>query len=100
MVSAAGLFGPASRAVLRAAERLLEDRWDRRALVEVEAWSLGRAIIEPDAALGRAWFRLVTKRRCPVLRAVFGGRRLTEDRDAWLADVARTHLIYASGTDR
>lgn len=98
VVSAARLFGPASRAVLRAAEEVLEDRWDQRALLEVEAWSLARAIIEPDAALGRAWFRLVTKRRCPVLRAVFGGRRITADRDAWLASVARTHRVYALGT--
>jgi len=94
MRSAAQLFGPAHGAVLRAGERLLEDRWDRRALLEVEGWSLARAITEPDAALGRAWFRLVTKRQCPVLRAVFGGRRLTSDRRSWLASVARTHLVY------
>ena len=41
----------------------------------VEARSLARAIVEPDAVAWRLRFRR-QRRRCPVLRSVFvGGRR-------------------------
>jgi hypothetical protein len=93
---AAELFGPATGAILRAAEGLLEGRWDRRALVEVEAWSVARNVTDPATAINRAWFRLVSKWRCPVLRAVFSGRSLPADREEWLHRAARTHPIYAT----
>jgi hypothetical protein len=93
---AAALFGPGRRAVLRAARAVADGRWDRRAALAVEGWSLLRAVGEPDAVFARARFRL-NKRRCPVLVRVFDhGRRQPEDRAAWLATVARDHEVIAT----
>lgn len=95
---AAGLFGPASRAVLVAVERVLQDDWSRPAMIAVEGWALAKALIHPKVAVGRLWFDRVSKPRCPVLQVIRErDRRLPEDREAWLAEVAATdgHLMVS-----
>jgi hypothetical protein len=46
----------------------------------------------------RAWFRLTAQRQCPVVYAIGHGRVVSEPRDAWLADVARGHVLHDTGT--
>jgi hypothetical protein len=90
----AWLFGRARGAVLRASDALLSGTWARRAVLMVNAWSLLRAVAEPDGVMARIRFR-INRRTCPVLRAVFAGRRRTPpDRERWLADVAMTHIVH------
>ncbi len=89
---AARLFGRGERSILAAVEALLAGEWDRRALVTAEAWALVRASTEPGVMLGRLWLKLVSTKTCPVLRAVREtDRRIPGNREAWLADVARSH---------
>ena len=92
------LLGPARRPMLRAVDALLADRWDRRSLLLVEAWTAARAVAEPHVAASRAWFAAVLKPRCPVLQVIREhDRRVPADRDAWLARVARTghRIVHA-----
>ncbi|MBW3660102.1 MAG: hypothetical protein KY397_00520 [Gemmatimonadetes bacterium] len=87
---AAELFGVAGAAVRRAADAVVDGRWDRPSLMAVEAWAHARAIATPKVALGRVWFNRVSKKRCPVLQVIREhDRRLPEDRAAWLDRVAR-----------
>ena len=91
----ARLFGHASGAVMAAVESVLEQRWNRRAMLTVEAWSVLRGLGNPMGLIARMRFRIV-KRRCPVLQAVFdAGRRVPENRAAWLREVAQTHSVYS-----
>jgi hypothetical protein len=90
---AAALFGPAERDVHALADAVVRGGWDRPATLRVEAWSLVRALREPQSVAARARAH-VAVRRCPVLRAIFGGgRRVPVPADAWLAEVARTHRV-------
>ena len=85
------LLGPARRPMLRAVEALLAGGWDRRSLVLVEAWTAVRSVAEPHVAASRLWFGAVLKKRCPVLQVIRQhDRRIPDDREAWLAHVART----------
>jgi hypothetical protein len=38
-------------------------------------------------------------RRCPVVYAIGHGRLVGNPRDAWLADVARTHVVCTAESD-
>jgi hypothetical protein len=88
------LLGPARGAMTRAVEALLSGGWDRRALIRVEAWAALRSVAEPHVAASRLWFAAVNLRRCPVLRVIRRhDRRVPEDREAWLAEVARSHRV-------
>src|SRR5438105_4215652 len=79
----ARLFGPARAAVLRSTEAIVRGDWDRRALLAMEAWSIARAVTEPDAVMARIRFRIRLK-RCPILTAaVKNGRRIDSDREEW-----------------
>lgn len=99
----AALFGRASGPLLRGARAVMDGRWDRPAMLAVEAWCLARAVREPD---GIAW-RLRNrwhKRRCPVLRSIHASRRRVPigERDAWLGEVmsygGHTVIDLRSGT--
>jgi hypothetical protein len=91
--AAAHLFRGAERDILRAAQAAADGGWDRRAMIRTEAWSLLRAILEPDSIFARLKFRY-NKRRCPVLRTVFeSGRVVRPDPTSWLESVAKSHEI-------
>ena len=94
--AAAQLFGPARGALLASARAVAEGRWDRRAMLAVEAYAVGRAVLEPHVALTRLWAKRV-KRRCPVLRAIFTDHRsIPADVDGWVASVAREHVVLGA----
>jgi hypothetical protein len=90
----AELFGPARDAVLATALAILQGRWDRRAALKVEAWSLARSVAEPTVAASRLWFGQVTLKRCPVLRVIRQhDRRVPDDFDGWLAELRESHEV-------
>jgi len=90
---AARLFKQAERDVLRAARAAADGEWDRQAMIRTEAWSVVRAVAEPDAVIARLKFRY-NKVRCPVLRTVFeSGRVVGADPWRWLETVAGSHEI-------
>ena len=92
--AAARLFTPIHEALLRAAQAAADGRWDRRALLEVEAWALARSAGHPREALGRLGERLRGRRNCAVLRAIGSGRRVPGDPEQWLAEVERDHDVH------
>lgn len=88
------LLGPAHGAMERAIDALLDGGWDRRALARVEAWCAIRSIAEPHIMASRLWFGSVTLKRCPILQVIReNDRRVPEDREAWLREVAHTHRV-------
>ncbi|MGH3609355.1 MAG: hypothetical protein ACRDRD_14870 [Pseudonocardiaceae bacterium] len=89
---AARLFGPAEHSVLRLAGAVLRGSWDRSAMLSLEGWFLLRAVREPRSVAARLRFRQA-RRSCPVLRAVFAGRVVPGDVQAWLDEVGRAHEI-------
>jgi hypothetical protein len=92
-LAASALFGAAERAGLRLAERVANGGWDRRAALELQGWFLLRAAREPRSVLARVRFHAV-RTRCPVLSAVtYGGRRVPDDQQEWLARVRRDHVV-------
>jgi hypothetical protein len=60
----------------------------------IEARALANGLRHPSVMARRAWFRLTAQQRCPVVYAIGHGRIVAEPREAWLADVARTHVLY------
>jgi hypothetical protein len=98
--AAALLFGPASGAFLSGADSVVRGEWDRGAMLTAEAWALLRSAAEPWVPASRAWFDLVGKKRCPVLRAIReGNRRIPGERADWLREVATTHHVSAGAAD-
>lgn len=92
--ASARLLGPAAGAMDRAVDALLDGGWDRRSLIAVEAWCAARAVTQPRTAFSRLYFDQVLKKRCPVLQVIRErDRRIPDDREAWLAEVARDHRI-------
>jgi hypothetical protein len=64
----------------------------------LEAWALLKALGDPLTLLRRAKFRLLSKKRCPVLRAIFyDDRQLPADVEGWLANVRKTHVVRDVG---
>jgi hypothetical protein len=92
--AAARLFAPVHEALLRGAQAAADGRWDRRAMLEVEAWALGRSAAHPRDVLRRLAGRLRGRRSCAVLRAIGAGRRVPGDPEAWLAAVGRDHTVH------
>ena len=88
--------------VVRAAERMADATMGPDGYRSIAPWtepepSLGLelrtiagALMYP-AATARRVAAAPARRRCPILRALRDGRRVTGDLDAWLADVDRTH---------
>jgi hypothetical protein len=95
---ASKVFGPAETAARNLARAVVEGGWDRRAMLAIEANALAKGLRHPKVMARRAWFRLTTQRRCPVVYAIGHGRVVSEPREAWLADVARTHVVHSAAT--
>jgi hypothetical protein len=95
---ASKVFGPAERAARSLASAVAEGRWDRRAMCTIEANAVVKGFRHPSVMARRAWFRLTAQRQCPVVYAIGHGRVISEPRDAWLADVARGHVLHDTGT--
>ncbi len=92
--AASRLFAPVHDALLRAAQTAADGRWDRRAMLEVEAWALARTAAHPTEAFRRLTGRLRGRRSCAVLRAIGAGRRVPGDAGPWLATVGRDHTVH------
>lgn len=98
-LAARRLFGPAGGALLAGADGLLRGEWNRGAMLAVEGWALLRSAAEPQVPVSRAWFDLVGKKRCPVLRVIRqSNRRIPGDAAAWLREVAATHDVSPGGS--
>lgn len=83
------------RATLAAVHALLDDAWDRRAMLAIERSAIVRAFREPGIIASRIRFRAVSKKGCPFLRTVFYGDRIIPGgADAWLSEVRREHRVY------
>jgi hypothetical protein len=88
------LFGRGADAVVRVAQAVIEGRWDRQAMLQVEAHCILRGLGDVTALAARVRFRVV-RRQCPVLKAVFeGGRQVPDDRHAWLEAVRQSHEVH------
>ena len=92
--AAAQAFGLSRRDVEALARALLGGTWDQRAARRIERGALVRSIREPSILGARIRFRAWTKRRCPVLNAVFYRDRQVVHPDAWLAQVRRSHPVH------
>ena len=98
VVVASRVFGRADGAARTLARAVVDGGWDRRAMGTIEANAVAKGLRHPTVMARRAWFRLTTQRRCPVVYAIGHGRVVTEPREAWLADVGRSHELYQPGT--
>jgi hypothetical protein len=95
---AARRFGLPVSLVRRIAAAVSRGGWDRGSLLLLEAWALLKALGDPLTLLRRAKFRLVSKKRCPVLRAIFyDDRQLPADVEGWLANVRKSHVVRDVG---
>ncbi len=56
----------------------------------LELRGVARTLLRPVATTRRV-LAAPARRRCPILRALRDGRRVTGDLDTWLAEVERTH---------
>jgi hypothetical protein len=98
--AAASLFGPVQGAVRRGAERAATGRWDRPAMLAVEAWARTRALAAPSVLVGQVAVRRA-KRTCPVLQAgIYNARKIPGNQQTWLAAVANTHDADVAGPRR
>jgi hypothetical protein len=92
VIVAARWFGPAAGAMRRLAAAVAAGGWDRRAALEVEAWSLLRGVAEPGTLASRTWFKYHVRARCPVIQTIRrDNRRLPDDVGAWLEAARATH---------
>lgn len=97
VAAAARLFGPAERAILRAVKAVVEGRWDRAAMLQVECRALIGAVREPAIVVSRLRARRV-KKQCQLLRTIFvDGRTIEGDVSSWVERVARNGEIPAKG---
>jgi hypothetical protein len=97
--AASALLGPAAGAVRRGAAAVVAGRWDQTAMRQVEAWSLLRSLAEPGTAISRLDFLYRVAPRCPVVSLIRDhDRRVPEDRQAWLEEVARDHEVLPTGS--
>ena len=95
---ASKVCGPARAAARRLAAAVADGGWDRRAMTTIEVHAVAKGFRHPSVMARRGWFRLTAQRQCPVVYAIGHGRVVTEPRDAWLADVARGHVLHDAGT--
>lgn len=93
---AASLLGWAARPSLNAARAVLDGRWDRPALLQVESWALARSLTDPRLLATRTAFRLAGHRYCKVLFALQRGRRVVGDVDRFLEEAGRNHPVFTS----
>jgi hypothetical protein len=94
----AALLGPAAGALRRGAAAVVAGGWDRGAMARVEAWSFLRAAAEPRTAISRYHFLHHVAPRCVVVSLIRDhDRRVPDDRQRWLAEVARDHEVLPAG---
>ncbi|MGH2751225.1 MAG: hypothetical protein ACRDK3_10195 [Actinomycetota bacterium] len=95
VAAAARLFGSAEGALLRAAQAVTSGKWDRRALLRVEARALLGALADPPIVLSRVRAKRA-KKRCRLLRTVFvDGRTIRGEVSDWIEQVEREGEIVA-----
>jgi len=99
VAAAAVLFGAARPAALAGARAVAEGRWDRRAMLALEAWAFGRGVLETATASRRAAARVRGRPRCLVLEAIAAGR-LVDDPEAWAERASRDHDVGLRGSRR
>jgi hypothetical protein len=98
VLETAKLFDRAEGAVARASSSVVRGEWDRRAMVEIEAWALLRAVMEPAVLAERMRFRGFSKRRCPLLNSVYwDDRRVPAEAGPWLDHIIRRHALDGHG---
>jgi hypothetical protein len=91
---AAAGFGALAAAAVRAAQAVARGDWDRPSALALEARACARALVEPRVARAQLAAR-VAKKRCPLVATGIGrGRRVPDERDAWLELVSRTHPVH------
>lgn len=94
----AELLGRAAPALRRGAAAVVGGGWDPEAMRRVERWCLARSVAEPGVAASRIWFLHWAAGRCPVVTLIREhDRRVPDDRDAWVAEVARNHEVIRRG---
>jgi hypothetical protein len=92
------LLGRAAPALRRGAAAVVEGRWDGASMRQVDRWCLARSVAEPGVAASRLWFLYWAAKRCPVVSLIRDhDRRVPEDRQAWLGEVARDHEVLPVG---
>lgn len=92
---AARLLGVARGPAMAVAEAAARGDWDRRAALLVEARSILKSAVEPDVLARKLHYQIAVKGRCPVLHVLFKNhRRIPDDRERWLRDVAVEHEIW------
>jgi hypothetical protein len=87
---AALLFGRTGDDVMRCAHAVRAGEWDEVAGKKIRSWARRTAMLHPVQALKRAHFRLVTRNRCPVIKAVRNGA-LPKNSQAWLDEASKGH---------
>ena len=98
VAQAAKVFGWADAAAVKLATAVAGGGWDRLAMETIETHAVAKGLRHPSVMARRAWFRVSAQRQCPVVYAIGHGRVITEPREAWLADVARGHVLHDMGS--
>ena len=92
---AARLLGVARAPAIAAAVAAARGDWDRRAVLFVEARSVLKSALEPEILARKLHYQTAVKSRCPVLHVLFKHhRRIPDDRERWLRDVAVEHEVW------
>lgn len=95
---AAARFGPARDALMANVRAVTDGGWDRRSMLQVEAWSTLRSAADPGSLVGRYWYRKVVKPRCEVLQTLNAhDRRIDGDPAAWIRALAPGHDVIEVG---
>lgn len=89
----ARLFGPSEKATLQLIDALSNGGWNRRAALTLEGWFVLRALTEPKTVLEKVRVKFAGG-ACPVMQAMFAGRRVPANRTAWLDQVRRIHAVH------
>jgi hypothetical protein len=100
VAAAARALGSLAGAALRAAAAICAGTWPRWTLLEADLRTVGRLVCDPSTLVAVAVFDLTQRRRCPVLTALRGGRRISGDRSAWLTRVVRGHVLHRAQDER
>lgn len=96
VAQASRLFGPAGGAVRRGSRHAAAGDWSRPAMLAIEGWMLLKAVLHPRVTIARLRFRRSARATCPVVEAILGqGRRIPDDRAAWIERLSIDHPIHA-----
>jgi hypothetical protein len=88
----AGRFaGVAAPALRRGLQRIIDGGWSTRDMAATVAWCYARAVVRPDRVIRQLKWRFVDRPSCAVTHIV--DRRIPDDRERWLRDVADSHPV-------